>query len=120
MYSKQLLCPDLQVGDKCFRVQRYNEGEFNLVFHEHVPARRLSLNTEIEVLRGLIGRYADWDGTYILHSHLNSRSGGPSRYPGFVYHTSYPEDGVIRRTVGSGAVSAWSDTVLIPSRFRLL
>ena len=119
IYSRHQLCPVLLAGEKCFRVHRYNEGQFDQVFHEHVPSRRLSRQTESEVLRGLVGRYAGWEGTYILHSHLNNRPGGPSRYPGFVHNVSYPEEGVLRYTVSSGSVSAWSDTVLTAGSFRL-
>lgn len=118
MDSGKNLCPDLRAGDKCFRVQRYNEGKFDQLFHEHVPSHRLSLESELEVLRGLAGYYAGWEGTFILHSRLNSRPGGPSRYPVLMHHVSYPEGGVIRRTVSAGSASAWSDAVLSRENFR--
>ncbi len=117
MYERYKLCPDLILGQKCFRVQRYNEGNFDEVFHEHVPSHRISLDSELEVLRVLAGHYTDWSGTFILHSRLNKRRGGPSQYPVFTYHFSYPEEGTIRRYVSSGDVSAWSDTVIVHSKF---
>ncbi len=97
MYERYKLCPDLISGHKCFRVQRYNKGSFDEVFHEHVPSHRISLDSELEVLRVLSGHYTDWSGAFILHSHLNKRRGGPSQYPVFTSHVSYPEEGTIRR-----------------------
>ena len=118
IYTRQHLCPDLKVKETCFRVQRYNEGTIEEVFHEHVPSHRLSLDSEIEVLRALVDHCAGWPPTFILHSRLNNRRGGPSRYPGFMSHVMYPEEGVIRRYFRSGHAVAWSDAVIVANRFR--
>lgn len=118
IYSRHQLCADLKPGDKCFRVQLYNEGTFELSFHEHVPSHRISQESGLEVLRALAGHYAGWAGTSILRSRLNNRPGNPSIYPVLSYDISYPEEGVIRYSVSSGSVSAWYDAVLIPARFR--
>ncbi len=118
MYTRYRLCPDLKVKEKCFRVQLYNEGKVDEPFHEHVPSHRISLDSEIEVLRALVGLYAAWPGTFILRSHLNNRRGAPSRYPGFMSHVEYPEEGVLRRYFSSGSATAWSDTVIATSNFR--
>jgi hypothetical protein len=88
------------------------------LFHEHIPSHRISLESEIEALRALVGQFAGWNGLFVLHSRLNNRRGGPSRYPGFMAHTSYPEEGVLRRYISSGNVTAWSDTVIVPGDFR--
>jgi len=88
------------------------------VFHEHIPSHRISLESEIEVLRTLVSQFAGWNGMFILHSHLNNRRGGPSRYPCFTSHVVNPEEGVFRRYFGSGNVTAWSDSVILPSSFR--
>ena len=102
MYERHKLCPELTPGQKCFRVQRYTEGSFNEVFHEDVPSHRISLESELEVLRVLVGHYAAWPGAFILHSRLNKRRAGPTHYPGYVYRVSYPEEGTIRCYVSSG------------------
>jgi len=117
-YTRYRLCPNLNPGEKCFCVQRYNEGKVDEVFHEHVPSHRISLDSEIEALRALVSHCAGWPDTFILHSHLNNRRGGPSRYPGFTSHVEYPEEGVIRRYFSSGGATAWSDTVIAPGSFR--
>lgn len=112
------LCDELQPKQKCFRVLQYKAGKCNEVFHEHIPLHRISIDAEIEALRGLADHYAGWPGTFILHSRLNNRPGAPSAYPGYRKDVSYPEPGVIRRHFGTGDASAWSDTVLSPAEFR--
>ena len=118
MHTHHRLCPNLVAGEKCFRVQRYNEGKFDEAFHEHIPSHRISLEAESEVLRALVGQCAGWPGIFILHSRLNNRRGVPSRYPGFTSHVEYPEEGVLRRYFGSSGATAWSDTVIVRERFR--
>ncbi|MEJ2106123.1 MAG: hypothetical protein P8X48_02185 [Acidiferrobacteraceae bacterium] len=118
MYEEYKICPMLSRKEKCFRVQQYEEGNVVEVFHEHVPANRISLDSEMEVLRTLVGQVAGWNGQFILHSRLNERRGGPSKYPSFISNVSYPEKGVLRRYIRSGGVTAWSDTVVTPGEFR--
>ena len=97
MYEKYKICPSLSRKEKCFRVQKYEKGNIIEVFHEHVPTHRLSIDSEIEVLRALIGQYAGWNGMFILHSRLNNRQGGQPCYPVFISNVTYSEEGVIRR-----------------------
>lgn len=104
--------------EKCFRVQRYAEGTLIDVFQEHVPSHRISSDSETEILRALLSHFAGWNGIFILHARLNDRRGGPSRYPGFTFHVTYPEKGVLRRYISSGNVTAWSDSVISPGSFR--
>jgi len=118
MYSAFKLCADLKVSEKCFRVQRYHDGKFEETFHEHVPSHRLSLESELETLRGLVDQCAGWPPIYILRSRLNKRRGGPSQYPGFTGHVEYPEPGVLRRYFSSGPATAWTDEVIAPASFR--
>jgi len=118
LYTRQHLCADLKLKEKCFRVQHYQEGKFEEVFHEHVPSHRLSLDAEIEVLRALVDYGAGWPPTFILRSRLNNRGGTPPQYPGYRSHVMYPEEGVIRRYFSSGPATAWSDAVIVPARFR--
>lgn len=82
------------------------------VIHEHVPAHRISLDAEMEVLRNLVSHCAGWNGVFILRSRLNDRRGGPSQYPSFTCYVTYPQEGVLRRYVSSGAITSWVDTVI--------
>jgi hypothetical protein len=118
MYEGHNLCPELAVGQVCFRVKTYNDGIFESVFHEHVPSHRISQDNAIEALRSLVARYSEWPGTFILHSLLNERRGKPSRYPGFVSHTSYPEPGVIRHYISAPRAHAWYDSIISKAKFR--
>ena len=118
MYERYKICPELSSKEKCFRAQRYEDGNLIEVFHEHIPSHRISLDSEIEALRALVGQFAGWNGLFNLHSRLNNRRGDPSRYPDFMSHVSYPEEGVLRRYFSSGNVTAWSDTVITPGDFR--
>ncbi len=118
MYEKYKICQELRSEEKCFRVQLYEEGNIIDVFHEHVPSHRISMNSEIEVLRTLVGKYGKWNGLFILQSRLNNRRGGPPLYPDFTIQVAYPEKGVIRRYVGFGNVTAWSDSVISSNEFR--
>jgi hypothetical protein len=120
MYERFLLCPDLKPGEKCFRAQRYEDGEVGEEFHEHVPAHRISLDSEMETLRALVSQFEGWNGLFNLHSRLNNRRGGPEKYPGFNCHVTYPEEGTIRRYVSSTDVTAWSDYVIRPEVFRVV
>lgn len=118
IYTGDQLCTDLRPRQRCFRCARYNEGHIAEVFHEHVPSHRLSQTSAIEVLRTLSSHCVGWPAAYILHSALNKRSGGPTRYPGFITDVSYPEPGVVRCTVSTGNGWAWMDRVVLPESFR--
>ena len=117
-YDRHDLCPELSPRQICFRVKIYNEGIFKTVFHEHIPSHRLSQENANEALRSLVARYSEWPGVFILHSLLNKRSRNPQCYPGFIYHVSYPEPGVIRHTVSASNAQAWHDTVINKAAFR--
>ncbi len=118
MYENYKLCPELVQKQKCFRVQRYNSGAMIEEFHEHVPAYRISLSSELKVLRALVGQSEGWNAMFTLHSRLNSRGSEPSRYPSFTSNVTYPEAGVLRRYVSGLHATAWSDTVVLPESFR--
>jgi hypothetical protein len=117
-YEKHQLCGDLVYGTLCFRAMRYNAGKLKEVSHEHVPARRISPDRANEVLRSIVAHFSDWPGRYIVRSHLNKRGRDPACYPGFTYHTSYPEPGAIRRYIASTTVHAWYDLVVSRANFR--
>lgn len=118
MYENYKLCSGLVAGELCFRVQKYSEGEFEEVFHEHVPAPRLSQDGRAETLRALVANVAEWPPTYVLRSSLNRRGRNPPVHPGFVHNTTFPERGVLRQYVSSSNVTAWVDAVVSPSQFR--
>jgi hypothetical protein len=117
-YEKHQLCPDLVYGTLCFRAMRYNEGKFKEVSHEHVPAHRISSDRANEALRSIVAHFSGWPGRYIVRSYLNKHGKYPACYPGFVYHTSYPEPGAIRHYVTSTNVNAWYDSIVSRSTFR--
>jgi len=117
-YEGHHLCPDLIVGQTCFRVDVYESGVFRPVFHEHVRAYRISEASANEVLRSLAARYSDWPGSFILRSHLNKRGNDPACYPGFISHVSYPESGVLRTTVSTPTANAWRDAIVSKAKFR--
>jgi hypothetical protein len=119
MYTRHQICRILKPREACFRSRRYSEGEVYDILHEHVPSHRISKDVAIEVLRSLVGSSAGWPATWILHSRLNTRSGGPSTYPGFLSDVSYPEEGVIRFTVSSGNDWAWFEKVICVDAFRV-
>jgi hypothetical protein len=89
------------------------------VFHEHIPLHRISQEAEIEALHTLVSHFEGWSETYILHSLLNKRQGGPECWPGFISHVAYPEPGVIRRYFSSKNTTAWTDTVVSIRSFRI-
>ena len=119
MYERYMICQTLKNNEKCFRVQKYDDGEVIDVFHEHIPSYRISSESESEVLKALIARVAQWSEIEILHSFLNNRNGSPKKSIGPIAHTTYPEEGVIRRYLSSNGVTAWSDSVISPGAFRI-
>ena len=97
---------------------KYVEGRFEDVCHEHVPAHRMSDEAAREALRSIVARFSDWPGQFIVRSLLNRRTGEPSCYPGFRYHTAYPEPGAIRQYIAGTAINAWYDSALSREPFR--
>jgi len=68
MYERYKICPELSCKEKCFRAQRYEGGNVIEVFHEHIPSHCISLDSETDALRALIGQLAAWNGLFILGS----------------------------------------------------
>lgn len=117
-YESHDLCPDLALGQMCFRAKLYKNGTFEPVFHEHIPSYRIDQASADEALRSLVARFSEWPGAYIVHSLLNERGHKPARYPGFNQHRSYPEPGVIRLYVSAPMVHAWHDSIVSEETFR--
>jgi hypothetical protein len=118
MYTRDHLCSELKPGLKCFVVQQYNEANVTIAFHEHVPAHRISQESEGAVLHDLALHYGGYSGISILRSRLNNRRGDPTRFPTFHHHVSYPEEGVIRQSVTCTSATVWLDSVISPQEFR--
>ena len=118
-YTGDNICEDLKPGDKCFVVQKFTKGPImEVVFHEHVPAHRLSQESEQAVLHDLALHFDGYSEIFFLHSRLNDRRGGPSCYPKFSHHVSYPEKGVLRHSLTCTTASVWSDSVIKAAAFR--
>lgn len=118
VYSGHCLCLELKPKQLCFCVREYKEGLFTTVFHEHIPAYRLSQDAVKEALRALVARYSEWPGKWILGSLLNDRGSKPQCYPGFTHDVSYPEVGVLRHTVSGTGFHAWCDNVISSQNYR--
>ena len=116
-YSGVSLCPDLRPKQKCFRVQRYNQGRFQDEFHEHVPRHRMTVDRATEAIRALVIRFANVQGSVILQSLLTKRGTSPRAGNMLDVHVDYPEPGVLRKACG-GDVIAWVDEVVDEVTFR--
>lgn len=116
-YSGIQLCDQLQSKQKCFRLQTYSEGRFVLVFHEHVPSYRLSLDSAIEVMRMLVVRNEAFGDFQALQCYLNTRGRAPAANGLLEIHLDRPEPGVLRRGCGAN-VMAMMDEVIDPTTFR--
>jgi hypothetical protein len=117
-YTGHQVCPELAPRFLCFCVREYRDGPFHTVFHQHVPAHRISQERAHEALRSLVARHSDWSGDWVLNSLLNRRGREPECYPGFTHDVSYPEAGVLRHTVSASRVHAWCDTIISKQAFR--
>ena len=118
MYSGFQLCHDLQPKQRCFRLREYNQGTFDDVFHEHIPAHRISKDNAIQMMKSLVLRYENAHAERILRSYLNSRGRNPAACDPFQIGVEYPEPGVMRTYCGTN-VQAWMDEVLVPGDFRV-
>ncbi len=118
IYSDFQICDKLKANEKCFRLQRYNEGKFDDLFHEHVPKHRISRDNALEVMKSLVARYSEWTAPHILRSYLNKRGKEPRAIQSFQVQIEYPEPGVLRKYCCGSNVDAWVDEVIAPDMFR--
>jgi hypothetical protein len=112
------ICSELKKNEKCFRLQKYNNGEFEELFHEHVPKHRISKGNSIELLKALIVKYSGLEFPQIICSYLNNRNDKPSAIKLFQIQSEYPEPGVLRTYCSSGDLNIWFDEVIAPDKFR--
>jgi hypothetical protein len=111
------LCPGHKPKEVCLVVERYSEGKFTRLYHEHVPAYRLSDVRRAALLASLVCRCAQMHPEAIVRSYLNERGRDPSADPSLKFDVIYPERGVLRTYCG-GNVKAWSDQVVNTKLFR--
>lgn len=119
-YENWMLCDDLNAQTKCFRLVQYRNGQFEGVWHGHVPRHRISESSACSALKALVCRFCAEEGLsaeHILHSYLNRRAGEPQRYDGIEWNVTHPEPGVLRRCCGTNT-KAWYDEVIDPTRFQ--
>jgi hypothetical protein len=115
-HAFRLSCNDLKPKTLCVRVRRYQSGKFEELYHEHVPAYRLSRPKSIEMMKAMVLRFSGCGAYEVLRSYLNTRSMEPAAYP-FQITVEYPEPGVLRTYCGT-SVQVWCDSVISPVNFR--
>ncbi|MDA3897157.1 MAG: hypothetical protein PF482_13535 [Desulfobacteraceae bacterium] len=119
LYTDYKICDALKTNEKCFRLHEYNKGNFNELFHEHVPKYRISTNNANEFMKTLVVHHSSYGDPEILSTYLNNRGKNPSFLQLGLWITEYPEPGVLRRFFSSGNLTAWYDEVITPSQFRV-
>ncbi len=77
--SNFLVCKTLELKQRCFRVRLYNDGEYEEIFHEHIPYNRMSKDNAVDFMRALIVKHSGWLDTHILKLYVNRRRGEPYR-----------------------------------------
>jgi hypothetical protein len=117
MYDNYKPCPSLQPSEVCFVVEQYNAGNFETVFHTHVPSHRISNDARIHLLKALVVKFGGMSPELVVSSYLNNRAKTPSASEALRIVTSYPEPGVLRCYCGANT-KAWSDQVIVASKFR--
>ena len=117
MYDNHTLCETLMPSEICIVVEQYFEGAFTRQFHEHVPRSRLSDAARGALLRALVIHFSRMGAESIVRCHLNDRGRSPLADSCLSMVVRYPEAGVLRTYCGANT-SAWSDQVIVPSKFR--
>jgi hypothetical protein len=116
MYENHKLCPELKAKEICIVVEQYRKGNFTRKYHEHVPKHRLSETTLQYLQQALVLKFEEGEARTIVRSFLNERGKEPSPHK-FIWQVTYPEPGVLRKYCG-GDTCAWSDQVIMASKFR--
>jgi len=118
IYSGFQICETLGVKELCFRLMEYNEGDFEELFHEHIPRHRISSENAFEFMRALVVKHKGLSDDQILRGYINSRGKNPSSISICRGIVEYPEPGVMRRYCDGGNVHAWHDEVIDQTSFR--
>jgi hypothetical protein len=116
MYENHKLCGDLKKKEICIVVEQYREGAIERKYHQHIPQHRISETSLQFLLQALVLKFENNEPLTIVRSFLNDRGKDPSRYK-FMWRTTYPEPGVLRKYCG-GDTCAWTDQIVLPSSFR--
>jgi hypothetical protein len=116
-YENYRLCNELKSSEICLVVQQYKEGNFIREFHKHIPRSQLSNDERINLLRSLVISFSAMSAETIVTCYLNRRGRKPDGLGPLPFFTSYPEPGVLRTYCGTDT-TAWSDQVIVPSKFR--
>ncbi len=105
-------CEDLSSNERCFRVRQYQDGEFEVMFHRHVPIARMSRGSAISCIKSLVARFNAVSGLgfdEIVASHLNSRSGPDHRSGALEVQTELDTDSSTLRARCGGNTTAFFD-----------
>jgi hypothetical protein len=117
MYSGYQLREILEPTERCVRLRAYKNGQYEDLYHEHIPVHRLGDDACVEMMKALVVRFSGFSSEYIVQNYKNKRGGQPRRANEFQFHTEYPEPGVIRHYCGTN-VQTWSDRVISREKFR--
>jgi hypothetical protein len=118
MSSGFQICEHLKPNELCVRLRKYQNMQYEELFHEHVPKYRISQDEMISMLRALVVSRAGFSPEHIMHCFLNGRGRNPIADGSLSIVGEYPEPGVRRRYCG-GDVHGWVDEVINPAAFRL-
>ncbi|WP_289283488.1 MULTISPECIES: hypothetical protein [unclassified Methylophaga] len=118
LYTGYKICDDLNAKEKCFRLHEYDEGNFNELFHQHVPKHRISADNAGEFMKALVVRHSPLGDPEILRTYINKRGKNPSAIELGQVVVEYPEPGVLRKYFSCGNIAAWFDEVISPAQFR--
>ena len=117
VYSGFQLCPSLTRKEKCIRLREYKQGQFQELFHEHVPAHQLAEAATAQLLWTLVLRYEEATTRQIVQCYRTRRGRLAKTNHHLNITVEYPEPGVIRKYC-DGNVQAWIDAVISPENFR--
>ena len=117
MYTGYPLCRDLEPKTLCIRLRQYQSGTYEELYHEHVPAHRLSRQKCIEMMKAMVLRFSRCGPYQVVRSYLNERGKEPPADDPFQIVVEYPEQGVLRTHCGTN-VQVWCDSVISPASFR--
>ncbi len=118
-YSGFKICKKLKPNEKCFRLQKYNKGEVDELFHEHIPKHRISSDNSDAFMKSLIIKYSELTDSRILKTYFNNKGKEPSSISICQSHVEYPEPGVLRKYFSGGNTTVWVDEVISPNDFQL-
>lgn len=118
LYSGVELCRTLEAGVRCFRIRKYSQGAYDVIFHQHVPKHRISNGNAIGLMKTLMARHRSLSDIDVLRGYLNKRGKEPGAILIGSVHTEFPEPGVLRKYVSHRDISILLDEVISEDRFR--